>query len=139
MKKSLRFAALNRDAFTCRYCGRSAPDVRLEVDHVTPRAASGSDALANLVTACYECNRGKRHYLLTRGARMVLEDDQPSEYADWIATFVLAEQAFSNAIAEAYEAGLRDSQLRDQSRSELGPLSVGVILSRMAGRAERVQ
>jgi hypothetical protein len=54
-----RFAIFNRDRFTCRYCGRKAPDVQLEVDHITPVSAGGSDEPANLTTACFDCNRGK--------------------------------------------------------------------------------
>jgi hypothetical protein len=54
-----RFAVLNRDKFTCRYCGRSAPDVELEIDHVLPVCAGGGDELSNLVTSCKSCNRGK--------------------------------------------------------------------------------
>lgn len=59
ISKRLRFEILNRDAFTCRYCGRKAPDVVLEVDHVHPRSLGGKDIRENLVTACYGCNRGK--------------------------------------------------------------------------------
>lgn len=63
---ALRFAILKRDNFTCRYCGMSAPTVRLEVDHVIPVARGGSDHEDNLVTACYSCNRGKGDLLLMR-------------------------------------------------------------------------
>lgn len=59
VSKRLRFEVLRRDNHTCRYCGRSAPEVKLEVDHVTPRALSGSDDPWNLVAACEDCNRGK--------------------------------------------------------------------------------
>ena len=56
----LRFAAFVRDGFACRYCGRSAADgAALEADHVQPRSRGGKDELGNLVTACWECNRGK--------------------------------------------------------------------------------
>ena len=55
----LRFRVLRRDNFTCQYCGRSAPDVELHVDHKVPFADGGSDSLSNLVTACAECNLGK--------------------------------------------------------------------------------
>lgn len=55
-----RFLVFERDAFTCQYCGRHAPDVILEVDHIIPRSKGGTDALGNLTTACFECNRGKR-------------------------------------------------------------------------------
>jgi hypothetical protein len=54
-----RFEILKRDSFTCSYCGRSAPKVELEVDHVVPRARGGSDEYSNLTTACTDCNRGK--------------------------------------------------------------------------------
>ena len=57
----LRFAVLQRDAFRCRYCGRTAnePGVVLHVDHVVPVAAGGTNYEGNLVTACAECNLGK--------------------------------------------------------------------------------
>lgn len=60
LSKKARFLILHRDAFTCRYCGLSAPHVVLEVDHVIPRSLGGSNANANLVTSCWDCNRGKR-------------------------------------------------------------------------------
>lgn len=57
--KRLRFEVLRRDNHTCRYCGASAPDVRLAVDHVIPVVLGGTDDPSNLVTACVECNGGK--------------------------------------------------------------------------------
>ena len=59
LRSELRFAVLSRDGFRCRYCGRSAPDVVLQVDHIVPVARGGGDDPANLVTACAECNVGK--------------------------------------------------------------------------------
>ncbi|WSP96008.1 HNH endonuclease (plasmid) [Streptomyces sp. NBC_01233] len=55
----LRFEVLRRDRYTCRYCGGSAPDVTLRVDHVVPVALGGSDTPDNLVAACEPCNSGK--------------------------------------------------------------------------------
>jgi hypothetical protein len=57
--KRLRYEILRRDNHTCRYCGATAPDVPLTVDHVTPKALGGSDDPSNLVTACKPCNDGK--------------------------------------------------------------------------------
>lgn len=57
--KRTRFEVLKRDNHTCRYCGASAPDVTLTVDHVTPVALGGSDDPSNLVAACRDCNAGK--------------------------------------------------------------------------------
>jgi hypothetical protein len=63
--KSIRFEVFKRDSFTCQYCGRSAPDVILEVDHINPVANGGTNDIVNLVTACFDCNRGKSKKLLS--------------------------------------------------------------------------
>lgn len=57
--KRLRYEVLRRDNHTCRYCGRSAPEVRLTVDHVLPVALGGRDEAENLVACCSDCNSGK--------------------------------------------------------------------------------
>ena len=59
ISKRLRFDIFKRDSFTCQYCGRTPPEVRLEVDHIDPRAAGGTNDQINLITACFECNSGK--------------------------------------------------------------------------------
>lgn len=59
VSKRTRFEVLRRDNHACRYCGGSAPDVKLTVDHVMPVALGGSDDPTNLVTACKDCNAGK--------------------------------------------------------------------------------
>ncbi|HSV44551.1 MAG TPA: HNH endonuclease [Ramlibacter sp.] len=55
-----RFFVLKRDHFACVRCGASGVGVRLEVHHRFPFAKGGSDALVNLETLCYDCNRGQR-------------------------------------------------------------------------------
>jgi|APSaa5957512576_1039674.scaffolds.fasta_scaffold63574_2 hypothetical protein len=55
-----RFFVLKRDGFTCVLCGANGPGVRLEVDHKVSIDDGGSDALDNLHTLCFDCNRGKR-------------------------------------------------------------------------------
>jgi hypothetical protein len=50
---------MRRDNHACRYCGATAPDVKLTIDHVTPTTLGGSDDPSNLVTACADCNAGK--------------------------------------------------------------------------------
>ncbi len=57
--KRLRFEILKRDGFRCRYCGRTALMVCLQVDHVIAVANGGDDSPGNLVTACVDCNGGK--------------------------------------------------------------------------------
>lgn len=59
ISKRLRFEILRRDNHTCRYCGSSAPDVALHVDHVVPETLGGATVPENLVTSCADCNLGK--------------------------------------------------------------------------------
>lgn len=65
ISKSTRFEVFKRDSFTCQYCGKSAPDVVLEVDHINPVSKGGDDDISNLITACFDCNRGKSDKKLT--------------------------------------------------------------------------
>ena len=55
----LRWKILKRDKYTCQYCGQSAPNVQLEVDHRVALADGGTDEEDNLITSCWACNRGK--------------------------------------------------------------------------------
>jgi hypothetical protein len=59
VSRRLRFEILRRDNHACRYCGATAPEVKLTVDHVVPEALGGTDDPSNLVTACQSCNSGK--------------------------------------------------------------------------------
>lgn len=61
----IRFKAFTRDNFTCQYCGRSATEVIIEIDHKLPLSKGGKNNLENLVTACRECNRGKADMKIT--------------------------------------------------------------------------
>lgn len=64
IKLSLRWQALVRDNFTCQYCGRSAPSVKLHVDHIVPKSKGGEDTLSNYLTSCQDCNLGKKDSML---------------------------------------------------------------------------
>lgn len=55
----LRWRVLSRDIFTCVYCGNKPPAVVLEVDHKISVNEGGTDDVENLVTGCFDCNRGK--------------------------------------------------------------------------------
>lgn len=59
VSRRARFRVLRRGRFRCHYCGASAADVALEIDHVVPVARGGTNAESNLVPACLACNRGK--------------------------------------------------------------------------------
>ncbi len=55
----LRVLIIERDGFKCRYCGKTARETKLEVDHIVPVAKGGKTRLDNLQTLCIDCNRGK--------------------------------------------------------------------------------
>ncbi len=59
LTKKIRFEVFKRDSFTCQYCGRKAPDVLLQVDHIEPVAEDGGNDFLNLITSCFDCNSGK--------------------------------------------------------------------------------
>ena len=52
----VRSIVLERDGYACTYCGA---DKQLEGDHVVPLSRGGSNALANIATACRPCNLSK--------------------------------------------------------------------------------
>lgn len=59
LSKKVRFEIFKRDVFTCQYCGSKPPSVVLEVDHIIPVANDGKNDEDNLITSCFDCNRGK--------------------------------------------------------------------------------
>ena len=59
LSKKIRFDVFKRDSFTCAYCGKKPPEAVLEADHIEPKSKGGTDILENLITACFDCNRGK--------------------------------------------------------------------------------
>lgn len=65
ISKAIRHEIFKRDSFTCQYCGKSAPDVVLEIEHIIPISKGGDNETLNLITACFDCNRGKGSKLLS--------------------------------------------------------------------------
>lgn len=55
----LRHEIMRRDGFRCVLCGQDASNDRLEVDHIIPVVAGGTNDIKNLRTLCSECNKGK--------------------------------------------------------------------------------
>lgn len=58
-----RRAVLQRDAYTCQYCGIQPGAEALTIDHITPRAHGGGTTWDNVVTACRACNGHKANRL----------------------------------------------------------------------------
>jgi hypothetical protein len=69
MNKKKRFKIFERDSFTCQYCGVKPPNVILEVDHMVSKFDGGGDEEENLITSCFNCNRGKSKKSVTTKQR----------------------------------------------------------------------
>lgn len=52
-------AVLNRDNWTCSYCGKKLSKKNGTVDHVRPKALKGDHDWTNVVAACTKCNSKK--------------------------------------------------------------------------------
>lgn len=98
--KSVRFEVFKRDGFTCQYCGATPPDAVLEVDHIDPVASGGGNEEGNLVTACFDCNRGKAARSLS------------------VVPLSLTERAKRVAEAEEQLAGYREIMRAAEARKE---------------------
>lgn len=76
LSKKIRFEVFKRDKFTCQYCGKSAPEVILELEHIKPKSKGGTNRITNLLTACFDCNRGKGAKLLSDDAEITKQRTQ---------------------------------------------------------------
>ena len=76
ISKKIRFEVFKRDNFTCQYCGRMAPDVVLEIDHINPISNDGDNDIMNLITSCFECNRGKGKRKLSANDEIKKQQEQ---------------------------------------------------------------
>lgn len=73
LSKKMRFDVFKRDGFQCQYCGSTPPSVVLEVDHVHPVSKGGKNRVDNLLTSCFDCNRGKAAGLLAVAPQTVID------------------------------------------------------------------
>lgn len=55
----VRMQILRRDSFKCIYCGATAENDTLEIDHIIPASKGGTNDPGNLAVACRTCNIGK--------------------------------------------------------------------------------
>ena len=79
ISKKTRFEVFKRDSFKCQYCGQCAPDVILEVDHISPVSGGGDNDILNLITACKACNAGKSDRVLSDNTVMAKQRAQLEE------------------------------------------------------------
>lgn len=79
ISKKIRFEVFKRDSFKCQYCGSSAPDVILHVDHIEPISKGGDNSILNLITSCDSCNLGKSDRSLSDDSAVIKQKEQLNE------------------------------------------------------------
>lgn len=101
LSKRIRFEVFKRDGFACQYCGRHPPEVMLEIDHIIAVSEGGDATESNLVTACFDCNRGKSSIPLSavpkglqeRGAEIAEREEQLRGYREIVQAHMQREEA----------------------------------------------
>ena len=56
---AIKFRVLRKHNFRCSYCGISASEAKLEIDHIISLATNGKNVESNYTTACRPCNQSK--------------------------------------------------------------------------------
>lgn len=152
MKKSIRFSIFKRDAFACQYCGRTPPVVVLEIDHIVAVSSGGKDNLDNLITACFDCNRGKGasslleipQSLSDRAVQIAEREDQLRAYKRLIARQRKREDADLESVQSTFESYFPDRVLSASfqesiRRNFLASLPVDAIESAMHLACSRIR
>lgn len=125
LSKKIRFEVFKRDSFKCQYCGSVPPIVVLEVDHIMPVSKDGTDEIDNLITSCFDCNRGKSNRELTTMPQTTVEktkqlkekQEQYQEYMKALDQIKQRDQAEMNAIDEIYNSYFPDWTLTDRFKN----------------------
>lgn len=125
ISKTMRFEIFKRDSFTCQYCGRKPPAVVLEVDHVIAVSDGGHSEEHNLLTACFDCNRGKGSRpiepmapldLEERGRLIAEREAQVAAYEELLASQRAKADAVVDTMVAIYEAAFPEWTLKDSAR-----------------------
>lgn len=126
--KKLRFEIFKRDSFTCQYCGQMAPDVVLEVDHIIPVSQGGENEILNLVTSCFDCNRGKGGRKLNEKSEILKQQKQLKEMSEKREQMKMLlawrEELKSFKIDQAEELSITFYKLTNRSFTEAGDKKV---------------
>jgi hypothetical protein len=125
ISKKLRFEIFKRDGFQCAYCGQAPPVVILEIDHIEPKSKGGKDDINNYITACFDCNRGKKDIPLDKIPTKLSEnievlkerEDQLSEYRKFIAKIERREKNDIEDINKIYTESYPGWELSDSFKS----------------------
>jgi len=92
-----RRGVLERDRYTCAYCGKKCSPREATIDHITPVSRGGRSSWGNTVTACFRCNQRKADRTpheagmklliepkLPRTCYLVIGGDVPAAWKLWL-------------------------------------------------------
>lgn len=126
LSKKIRFEVFKRDSFSCQYCGRKSPNVILEVDHINPVKRGGKNDILNLITSCFDCNRGKSDRVLSdisivEKQRVQIEElnlkkQQLEMMLDWRNELDNVEDLAHSKICDYFDSFFMDYKLNDSAR-----------------------
>ena len=129
LSKKIRFEVFKRDSFKCQYCGKSAPDVVLHADHIHPVSKGGDNDIMNLVTACENCNQGKKANLLSDNSiiekqRKQLEElnvkrEQLEMMLEWREQLKEVQEDYVTALVDHIESYMSESSLNDNGLNKV--------------------
>lgn len=112
----LRCAVILRGDSLCAWCGLSLAREDVQIDHVVPRSAGGSNKPDNLVPACARCNSERDAELVPAAVREQLRTPITASLRD--AARVLADAWYPWRQARAERNRQRQAE-RDRRRREL--------------------
>lgn len=151
INKRDRFEIFKRDSFTCQYCGKTPPDVMLEIDHINPKSRGGKDDINNYITACFDCNRGKSNIALTTipnslSINLKILKEKEAQLGEYNKFIQKIEGRIQREIAEVdnifgnefSDWGLTDSFKNTSLRNFLNKLPLSVVLEAMRNSCDRM-
>ena len=129
ISKKIRFEVFKRDGYKCAYCGNSTPNCVLEIDHIIPVSKGGKNIIENLLTSCFDCNRGKgKNKLSSIPAsvinNVIIEKERLAQYNEYVKfykqkikiddyTVNIVEEAFTDCFENSsFSKSFRKSVLR---------------------------
>lgn len=147
----LRFDIFKRDGYKCVYCGATPPTVVLEVDHIMPVIKGGENTIENLITSCFECNRGKgKHELNAIPASLTdnleFEKERIAQYDKYIKFYKKKIQSNNEVISiveDVYSASFEGWEFNDHFKNSvmkfITQLGVEEVRDAMASACARIR